>query len=276
MTQLIASRLPRPNLSLRWRAAVALAFAGVAGVFLFVTPPGVLDKLDAVAYAICHRIGSHSFYLAGRELPLCARCTGIYLGAALTLIMLAASGRGRSSRLPPKPVLIVLLGFIGLMGIDGLNSYLGFFHGLVPQAYTPQNWLRLATGTLDGISMAAIVLPLFNATFWREPEPAASVRSARELAGLVVVCAAGSALVLTGWPALLAPIAVFSVGGLLALLIAINTTILLMLARLENRVAGRPAAAWALLAGLTATLVMIVVIDLVRFKLTGTWGGLPL
>ena len=57
------------------------------GVFLILlvlwlinTPPGLLGKSDAVGYAVCHRIPSHSFYFGDRPFSLCARCTGQYLG----------------------------------------------------------------------------------------------------------------------------------------------------------------------------------------------------
>ncbi len=276
MGKLIAALRPRVTLSARWRALVVVAFLLAAGAFLWLTPAGPLDKVDAFGYAVCHRIESHSFVIGGRQLPLCARCTGIYLGAALTMIALVAGGRGRSSRLPGRPLLLTLLAFVGIMGVDGLNSYVGFFHGLIPQLYPSTNWLRLATGTLDGVAMAALVVPLFNNSFWREPAPEPSVRSFRELGGLVVLAGAGSALVLTEAPILLIPIALVSAGGLVAMLTAVVTTIGLILVGGENRVAGRRAALWALLAGFTLTLVMVTGIDMVRFALTHTWGGLPI
>src|SRR5512141_3146330 len=83
------------------------------------TPAGVLGKADAIGYAICHRIDSHSLHIGGRALPLCARCTGIYLGALLGIVTMAVMGRARSGGLPRRPVLLALIGFVGLMGIDG-------------------------------------------------------------------------------------------------------------------------------------------------------------
>lgn len=32
---------------------------------------------------ICHQIADRSFHIAGVQLPVCARCTGLYLGAAV-------------------------------------------------------------------------------------------------------------------------------------------------------------------------------------------------
>jgi uncharacterized membrane protein len=45
----------------------------------------------AVAFAysagaiVCHQLPERSFVVAGRQLPVCARCTGLYLGVALGL-----------------------------------------------------------------------------------------------------------------------------------------------------------------------------------------------
>ena len=87
----------------------------------------LLDGADWAGYAVCHRITARSFSINGRQLPLCARCTGMYLGAMLTFVVLALAGRLRWSGLPPLPILLLLVGFIGVMGVDGINSYLHFF-----------------------------------------------------------------------------------------------------------------------------------------------------
>ena len=64
----------------RWFVPLAalIAFA----VWLYITPPGLLGKADAVGYAICHRIDERSFHIDDRQLPLCARCTGEFNAAA--------------------------------------------------------------------------------------------------------------------------------------------------------------------------------------------------
>ena len=52
----------------------------------YFTPAGLLGKMDAIAYAVCHRIVQRSFSLGDRPLPLCARCTGMHLGAFFGLL----------------------------------------------------------------------------------------------------------------------------------------------------------------------------------------------
>src|ERR1700687_6072094 len=126
--------------------AVVVTLAAVVLVtWLLNTPPGVLGKANAIAFAICHRIVSHSLMMGAVAMPLCARCTGIYLGALLGLISMALLGRRRSGGLPRRPLLLILIGFVGIMGIDGVNSYLTFFPGL-PHLYQPQTWLRPGPG----------------------------------------------------------------------------------------------------------------------------------
>jgi uncharacterized membrane protein len=40
----------------------------------------------AIGSVICHQIAARSFHLASAPLPVCARCTGIYAGAAVAAL----------------------------------------------------------------------------------------------------------------------------------------------------------------------------------------------
>ena len=94
---------------IRWLVPIALIFV-LAG-FLYITPPGFLGKADGIGYAVCHRIDGRSFHILGRQLPLCARCTGEFNAAAITLIFLGFVSHKRSS-LPLKSILVVLALFL--------------------------------------------------------------------------------------------------------------------------------------------------------------------
>lgn len=63
---------------------------------------GVADWISAAVYLVgslvCHQRPDRSFHVAGGQLPVCARCTGLYLGAAIGLVTWAALARRRSSR----------------------------------------------------------------------------------------------------------------------------------------------------------------------------------
>jgi uncharacterized membrane protein len=56
---------------------------------LFLVP----ELLFPIGSFICHQRPERSFFLHGRQLPVCARCTGLYVGAAIAapMALLAAT-----------------------------------------------------------------------------------------------------------------------------------------------------------------------------------------
>ena len=128
---------PSPPDSRRDWLLLGLAVIAIIGITLL-APGGLLDKADKVGYAVCHRITVRSFLIGERQMPLCARCTGQYLGAVAGLLYLLIRGRVRASELPAAPVLGVLVLFLGLWAFDGVNSYLTLFPGM-PHLYEPHN-----------------------------------------------------------------------------------------------------------------------------------------
>jgi hypothetical protein len=83
-------------------------------------------------------------------------------------------------------------------------------------------------------------------------------------------------LILTDSPIVLYPIAIFSVLGVLSLLIMVFSMAWLLIMHQENMFDSLAQMWLPFLAGTTLALLMIAAIDLLRFKLTGTWGGFPL
>lgn len=233
-----------------------------------------LEGADYVGYSVCHRITDRSFTIAGRQLPLCARCTGMYLGVSLTFAVLALAGRKRWSQLPPPRVLVVLIGFIAIMGIDGLNSYSHFFPNL-PHVYEPRNWLRLVTGIGAGIAMGSIVFPAMAQTLWKQQEYRPTLANLRELSGLALLAAILVILVLGEDPRVLYVLGLASAAGVLLILTGINSTVMLILLRKDALAANWRQAAAPLAAGLALALLQITVIGIVRFSATGTMTGFP-
>ncbi len=260
----------------RWLSfLVAAAALIVFGVWLVKTPPGLLGKLDAIAYAICHRIAVRSFQVDGVPLPLCARCTGIYLGVMTSLFVMIVRGRTRISQLPTPKVLIALGVFVIIMGIDGMNSYIHLFPGGTG-IYEPANWLRLVTGMYCGIAMFNFMYPVFNGTVWREPQVSRGLNNLRDLAALCAVAAIVILLVLVQQPALLWIAGYLSVFGVVLMLTMIGIVIFVSVFRLDrNAIRWRDLAIPAL-AGVTLAFIQIGGIDFVRFMLTGTWNGFTL
>ena len=89
----------------------------------FVLAPGpLMDKLWAVGYGICPQRVSHSYFLAGWQLPVEARMMGMFAGFLLSVLVFAALGRFRASRFPTWPIVLVLgIGAAG-MALDGINN----------------------------------------------------------------------------------------------------------------------------------------------------------
>lgn len=234
----------------------------------------LLSGGDWVSYALCHRITERSFTINGRQFPLCARCTGMYLGVALAVTALLLSGRGKRALLPDRKWLFVLLTFIGLMGIDGINSYSHFFP-TAPHLYPPQNWLRLLTGLGTGIAMGVILLPAVAQTYWAQPVIAPILENGRELLALLIVALLAGALVLSNRAALSYVLALVSVAGLLFIVSTLNSVVLLILLRRDGRYDSWRTAVPVLAAGLLLALLQTSAVSILRLNLTGTMTGFP-
>jgi uncharacterized membrane protein len=204
-------------------AVVALAVFVII-FFIQLPPTTLLGKADVVGYAICHRMPERSFWLGDRPFPLCARCTGTFLGAIVGLVAMLLARRHRASHLPPVSVLGVLVLFVAVWGFDGLNSYVTLFPG-APNLYEPRNWLRLTTGLLNGLALISLVLPIFNFTLWREPAQERVIRNVWELIAVLPVVALLAFVLQAEVEVLLYPLAIISSLGVVTLLVLINSLI---------------------------------------------------
>lgn len=250
--------------------AVAL---GIIGLWMLSTPGGALGKADAVGYAICHRITTRSFAIDGRPLPLCARCTGIYLGAMTALGVTIASGRARASRLPGLKVGGFLALFVVVMGIDGLNSYFHLFDGYIGP-YAPRNWLRLITGVFCGITLMNLVFPIFNQSMWADGgQDVPMIKNLKELAGLSLVASLVIAIVLTERPTFLLVMGLISALGVVITMTLVMTVGLVSVTKRFQTYQGWRNLWVPMTGGLTMAIVLIGVINFARFQLTGTWDG---
>lgn len=263
----------------RWLVPIAAVI--VFAVWFTITPPGLLGKADAVGYAICHRISERSFHIGNRQLPLCARCTGEFFSAAISLLFFSFVSPKKSG-MPNWRIGLPLFIFFLAFGIDGSNSYLyllkttapGAFDK-IPNLYIPNNTLRLFTGSGMGIALASILYPAFNQSVWKiaDREDVLTWKKLGILVGMVIFV---DLAILTESPIVLLPIAILSVLGVLALLIMVFSMVWLLLMRQENSFTSLKEMWMPFLAGTTLAFLMITAIDLLRFKLTGTWGGFPL
>src|SRR5262245_24389943 len=78
---------------------VAWAMALFVAVFLASRPSSSMPVyvISAAVYQIgslvCHQLPNRSFHFWGAQLPVCARCTGLYVGAALAALASVRTGQ---------------------------------------------------------------------------------------------------------------------------------------------------------------------------------------
>jgi uncharacterized membrane protein len=253
-----------------WAALGALVI--VLATWLLLTPSGLMGKADAIGYAVCHRIAARSFSLNGRPMPLCARCSGTFMGVLIGIFGPTLLGRRRTVLFPAIPILAVLVLFSMVWAFDGLNSYLLLVLGR-PFLYETQNWMRLTTGMFHGITLGSMILPVFNATVWADPDQRRTIGGLRDLVVMVVMGGILIGLVLTEQPTILYPLALLSSAGVLAALTTINATMVALVAQRENAAHTFWGALPVIILGLTAALIEVGAIDAMRYAAFGTWEG---
>ena len=90
--------LPRPR--------VLLAVGLLIWAVLVFAAPGILFP---VGQFICHQRPERSFFIGGQQLPVCARCTGLYLGAALAIPFGLAAAVVASTRHNRRIIIVAAL-----------------------------------------------------------------------------------------------------------------------------------------------------------------------
>jgi uncharacterized membrane protein len=259
-------------------AAALLVFLG----FLVIAPPGLLGKADALGYAVCHRIDARSFHIGTRQFPLCARCSGMYLGALLGLVFLTLTVPKRAG-MPSKGLFVPLGLLVIAFGVDGVNSYFTLMREIgtplfssLPTLYEPNNTLRLLTGTGMGLVIAMVLFPAFNQTLWSDWDPRPALSSWRALGILLALALLLDLLMFSESPVVLFPLAIHSAMTVPLLLGMVYSLFAVMALRKDNTYQ-RLSQAWLpLTAGFTIAMLQIVLFDILRLTLTGTWGGFPL
>jgi uncharacterized membrane protein len=268
----------------RWVAALT---GLIIGTYLALTPGNLLSlaKADMVAYAVCHRVGDHSFFICGQQLPLCVRCSGTFLGALTGLLGQAVVlRRKRASDFPRVGILLLMGGFFLAMAVDGVNSYASDWVIHAPLLYPPHDLLRLVTGALTGLSISVLLYPVFNLSVWKAVLPERAVRGFRDL-GVLLLLEGGLvisvwALAEKHWPPLLSgwslvPLAVLSAAGVLTMLTLVNSVLVMMVAGWENRYGQLHEAIVPLMLGFDLALIQIGAIDALRYAFTGVLEGMP-
>jgi len=118
-----------------------------------------MDLIIIIIYAagglICHQRPERSFFLNGHQFPVCARCTGLYLSAAMGIIgWLALKIARRWSSLPFDPRLakrVVILSAIPT-AVSFMTGVLGIWDG----SNLTRAMLAIPVGASAGAVVAAV------------------------------------------------------------------------------------------------------------------------
>jgi uncharacterized membrane protein len=210
-------------------AALGVLYLVLLAILVFLPGSSLLDRLRWLDSGICAQMPTHSFYPGGERLPLCARNTGIYLGFFVTLLTLYLTGRGRAQRIPPWSITVLLACGVAALVVDGFNSLL--LDLTLPHLYPPHNLLRLATGLLTGLALAALALPILNQLFWREYNEQRTIPSWKALLLFVPVLILCFFAVAAQNSLIVYPLALLSTAGILTALSSVNLIFIIALSK---------------------------------------------
>ena len=199
----------------------ALLVIGSVAAFLL-APWSLQEKSLAALHGLCAQQPTHSFWFGDSRLPFDARMTGIYGGFLIVVGYMLARGRLYRSGPPPSSLLIILAGFVFLMGIDGVNSTLNDVG--MPYVYEPSNHLRFVTGAMTGTALAIFIFMLAGGVLW-SPSVASNkpiMRSWKELMPIAALVTMFWALLQMNVPLLFGPIALLLVLSAVAVLASIS------------------------------------------------------
>ena len=146
--------------SITWALALPLAAYTAGRSDAAVSPSNVLAlAVYQIGSLICHQRPERSFHLGLALLPVCARCAGIYAGAALTALfaVLIRVGVDRKSarRHPPLSAAQSRL----LLAAGAAPALLSLLYEWTT-GLTPSNEVRALTGLVLGSTVAWLLVRL--------------------------------------------------------------------------------------------------------------------
>ena len=150
------------NVGVSRRLSLAALLAVITGwnVALLAAPAGDPPQLSAVTYLagslVCHQQPARSFHWAGAQLPVCARCLGLYVGALFGVVGWAGIAGWRQTRRSSASVLLappVVRAALIVAALPTLASVALAWMGL----WDNSNVIRAALAIPLGATVAAVV-----------------------------------------------------------------------------------------------------------------------
>ena len=162
----------------------------------------MIDFLERMGSAVCHQMAERSFLFDGMQMPLCARCTGIYIGVFFAFCFFFRKKRMQAGR-PFSLQQAVITGTAILpVGLDGVGSYLDLWEST--------QLMRVLTGGLVGAVVPGFLLMAGNF----DPKRENVMPIYEKTAEMVLLLAVSVAFGLCLWLGRLQPVgAVLSVMG---------------------------------------------------------------
>jgi uncharacterized membrane protein len=137
-------------------AAPALWVAALFGALVIASRTSVgvpLYALSAAVYEagslVCHQLSNRSFHAWGAQMPVCARCTGLYVGAAAAALMATRMDGAAQRQVWDRARQLLVAGATPTaltLAYEWLSSV------------TPGNWVRAAAGFPLGAIVMLIVV----------------------------------------------------------------------------------------------------------------------
>jgi len=133
------------------RRVVFLVATAAAAWFAFllvapIAPPAVAAIAYGLASLVCHQIPARSFHYGAVQLPVCARCIGIYGGAAAGALLFANAPTRAGSTSGRTALLAGAVPVAASVALEWSGTW------------APGNGIRALTGVVLGLAAASVVI----------------------------------------------------------------------------------------------------------------------
>ncbi|MDP2966089.1 MAG: DUF2085 domain-containing protein [Pelolinea sp.] len=243
-------------------AGLIILIAGIITAnWILYTPHGFYEKAFAVGSSVCHQITSHSFSNSDTQFPLCARCSGLYLGSFIGLAYYFTQGKRKA--IPKRGFLLLLLFLFLAWAGDSVNSFIRDFlnRSII---YETTNMTRLVTGFGMGLVMSTALMTLFNLTVWKDGIDKPLFINLWQVAGYVFLSALAGWIMLSSNAIFFQVFAYISIVTVMIIITMLYTIFWIILFKKENSFTKWKSLGLFLIAGFAAAMLQVTLLNLLR------------